>query len=275
MEAAGLIEAHGAFRCRTGAAADVPRRIARTRCAEQVWPWARRASAVLAHLPFVRAVLVTGGMSKNSTTADGDVDFMLLVEPGRVWTLKSMLQAARRVLPAGPRELFCTNYLLAADRLLIDDQNLFTAVELATAVPMAGPELCVELIDANPWVQRHIPGISWSRERAEHAPRLPASAAGAALERAWSGGVGPAAERAALRAWDRYWNHKYRWLDRQLRSQRFKRREHISTNHLHDFQGYVLDAVAERFAEVGLPRGDVGLAPPGTVPERPVVADPL
>jgi len=61
---------------------------------------------VLQRFPFVRGLLVTGGMSKNSTGPDGDVDWLILVEPGRVWTLKSLLQVFRRGLPEPLREGF-------------------------------------------------------------------------------------------------------------------------------------------------------------------------
>ena len=59
-------------------------------------------------------------------------------------------------------------------------------------------------------------------------------------------------EAGALSAWNRYWNRKYDWLDQDTRSQRFKRRPEIATNHLHDFQLYVLREVAERLADVGV-----------------------
>jgi hypothetical protein len=55
-----------------------------------------------------------------------------------------------------------------------------------------------------------------------------------------------------LELWDGYWNKKYAWLRDDLRAQRFKRRSEIATNHLHDFQDYVLREVAARYDRAGL-----------------------
>jgi hypothetical protein len=253
----GLLEGDGAWRHRPGASRNVVRRRSRARHAERVWPWAHRAAAFLRSLPWVRGLLVTGSLSKNSAVPDGDVDFLVLVRPGRVWTLKTMLQGLRRALPHPARELFCTNYLMATDRLEVDDQNLFTAVELATAVPLAGREACVSLLEANGWARAFVPGLDWSIERAAALPPddLPAPGEPAA---------GGRVEAAAMRAFDRYWDRKYDWLDAGVRSQRFKRREGVATNHLHDFQGYVLREVDSRYRAVGLDRPlTLGALPPG------------
>lgn len=252
LAAHGVLETREVWCYRPGRAASVPRRAARARHAERTWPLARLAAALLARVPFVRGVLITGGMSKGSTAPGDDVDFMLLVAPGRVWTLKSLLQGARRAWPEAVRDLFCTNYLLAEDRPLVDDRNLFTAVELATAVPMYGPESCTALLRANDWCLQFVPGMSWAEQRAAAAAPLPAAPLARGLEARVAGASGLRLERASVAAWDRYWNRKYAWLDQATRAQRFKRREEVATNHLHDFQGYVLDEVRRRMVAVGI-----------------------
>lgn len=252
LEAQGRISAQGRYRFAPGKAATIARRQERAAAAERTWPAARSAASVLQRFPFVRGLLVTGGMSKNSTGPDGDVDWLILVEPGRVWTLKSLLQVFRRGLPEPLRERFCTNYLLDTGHLAIDDRNLFTAIELATAVPVAGPEACTALLDANPWASRFVPGLSWSRERATHALPLHPGPAARAAEAAWSGAWTGPLERRAMHGWRRFWALKYGWLDPAVRSQRFKQRSEISTNHLHDFQDYVLREVDNRLRASGV-----------------------
>ncbi|MDP2309257.1 MAG: hypothetical protein Q8P18_24760 [Pseudomonadota bacterium] len=253
LVADGRLERAWGHVCAVGSANQVERRVARTAAAERRWPAARRAGRLLATFPWVRAVLITGGLSKQSADADGDVDFLLLVEPGSVWTAKSALQVFRRSLPEGIRENFCTNYLLATDRLALDERNMFTAMELATAVPVHGAAWCVALLDANrAWAAEHVPGFGWSRERASHAP----THAPMALARLVEGMTRPVAQtldRASFSVWNGYWNRKYAWLPERTRSQRFKRRPEIATNHLHDFQGYVLAEYARRCVASGVP----------------------
>lgn len=255
LVARGALEAEGPYCFVPGRQGGIARRRARATNAELRWPQARWAADQLAALPWIEGVLITGGLSKGSAEPDDDVDFLLLVTPGAVWTLKSFLQLARKALPPGLRNLFCTNYLLDTDHLEIDDKNLFTAVELATAVPMAGPEVCARLIEENAWATKHIPGLDWSWDRATKALPLGRPGTLRLIER--HGAVPPRLERATRNLWSRYWNRKYSWLDDGVRAQRFKRREEIATNHLHDFQAYVLGEVEARFRRAGLATDDI------------------
>jgi hypothetical protein len=252
----GTLGGRGPFVHLPGKHANIERRQRSAQRAEQVWPAARRAAAVLARMPFVRGVLITGGLSKGAADEDSDVDFLLVVEPGRVWITKSLLQVFRRSLPPRIRECFCTNYLIAADRLLLDDRTMYTAVELLTAVPMYG-RACAELVEANAWARSYIPGFDAFAERARNAPELPPRPAAAAIERALvaSGDRAVQLDRGLLAGWSAFWDRKYARLDPATRAQRFKRRPEVATNHLDDFQFRVLEAWTAR-------RRDHGLAPP-------------
>ena len=247
-----LLEETHRFWHRPGAQRWVVRRQTRTRCAEKVWPIARRSAAILSGMPFVEGVLITGGMSKNSTTPDNDIDFLLLVTPNRVWSIKTITQALRRVLPHKYREQFCTNYIMATDAMPLSSRNLFTAIELSTAVPMHGPTACARLLMENQWVKQFVPGFSWSIQRAQAAPKRKSSRPVRALEATWRGPGALNIEQWALKGWNQYWNSKYNWLSQAQRSKRFQRTPSTATNHLHDFQNYVLRETQARFEEVGL-----------------------
>lgn len=247
----GQLERDGRWVFTPGRGDLVPRRQRRARNAERLWPSAKRSAAVLARFPFIRGVLISGGLSKNAVAEGADVDFFLIIEPGHVWTSKSALQAFRRALPERARECFCTNYLIAGDQLLIDEHNMFTAMELATAVPMYGPEACTALVDQNrAWAAEHIWNQDFIRGRAQAAASLPERSGSRSAERLVQ--ALPGVEERALGFWNRYWNRKYGWLDSDSRDQRFKRREDIATNHLNDFQGWVLREWRERCVDAGI-----------------------
>ena len=217
---------------------------------ERRWPAARRSAAWLARLPYVEGVLLTGSMSKGSAGDDGDIDFLLVVAPGRVWTVKAALHAARRGMPTRLRETMCTNYVLADDHLAIPETTMFTAVELATAVPMSGPAACGALLDQNPWAAEFVPGLPWSRSRAALAARKPPSTLTAAIERAVPRGV----ESAARGAMQRFWGWRYGWLPAQDRKKRFKQDDGAATNHLHDHSTWVARELDARCAAHGVTR---------------------
>ena len=252
LESEGYIESSGIYRYVPGCHQNVVRRQERARCAEQLWPRAKRAAAVLGSLPFVRGVLITGSLSKNSAMPGDDVDFLLLVQNGRVWSLKTLTHIARKAMPGPLRELFCTNYLLDVDSLHLDQRNLFTAVELCTAIPMYGPEACTAFLSANDWAERFVPGLPWSVERAGNARHQTRSRSVSAVESAWSGPLAHQAEQRALSLWDRYWRRKYHWLSESQRDRRFQRSATVATNHFHDFQEYVLREAQGRLSRVGL-----------------------
>lgn len=245
---AGVIEVDGVWVFRAGRGGDRARRQERSVEAERQWGRARRAAAVLASTPFVRGVLVTGGLSKLSAEPGGDVDFMLLVEPGRVWTVKAGLHAGRRVLPEPLRESLCTNYLLSTDALALPQRSMFHAVELATAVPMFGAAACSALLRANPWVGARVPGHAFALARAAAAPAASAGRVRAVVESL----VPTAVERVGARAIDRLWERRYAWLSAPERARRFQRGADVATNHLHDYSGWVNQEYARRCASAGL-----------------------
>ena len=112
-------------------------------------------------------------------------------------------------------------------------------------MPMAGREASLQLLQANrDWIRHFVPGFDWAIQRARN--MAPDSPSGIRVpSSSWI-------ERRAMDLWSRYWDRKYHWLDPETREQRFKRRPEIATNHLHDFQGYVLDEVEHRLSPMGV-----------------------
>lgn len=233
--------------CRTGASADVEKRVERSRRAETLWPHAVRMGRLVARFPWVRGVFLTGSLSKRSAAEDADVDFLLLVEDGRVWSTKTVIELVRRASPDRVRESLCANYLRAVGSPALDDRTVFTAMELATAVPLHGPDACGTFLRANEWVRRWVPGFDFALARARVAAPLPGGPT-----RRWEGLVPAGVDAQALAAWDRFWNWRYRALDPATRAQRFKRRVDVSTNHFDDFQARVCAAYEARCVDAGV-----------------------
>jgi hypothetical protein len=60
-------------------------------------------------------------------------------------------------VPVGALGSMCPNYALALDRLEIRPQNLFTAWEIAKAIPVFGFAVVERFVRANAWVARYLP----------------------------------------------------------------------------------------------------------------------
>lgn len=132
-------------------------RPARERHSAQLWPHARRWGAVMAGLPFVRMVAVTGALTvNNAASEDDDIDLLVLTAPGRVWLTRALCIGLVRVARRFGVDL-CPNYVLSAAALEQSPRNLYIAHELAQMVPLSGLALHARMMAANEWVLGFLP----------------------------------------------------------------------------------------------------------------------
>lgn len=134
----------------------VERRRARLISSERLWVRARRFARLLAMLPFVRMVAITGALAMDNSTDNDDIDVMIITAPHRVWTAR--LFAVGLVL-AGKLfgDTLCPNYVLAEDALALDRRDLFTAHEFVQMVPLYGLAVYAAMRRANTWVHEFMP----------------------------------------------------------------------------------------------------------------------
>ncbi len=138
----------------------------RDRVSSALWPVARRYGRIMAHLPFVRMVALTGALAvRNASHRHDDIDFLLVTVPGRVWIARAFAVALVRLARLWGVSL-CPNYVLAETALLQSRQDLFVAHELAQMVPLAGFPIYRAMRAANGWSQAMLPN-AWEPFYAE------------------------------------------------------------------------------------------------------------
>jgi hypothetical protein len=129
----------------------------RDSASESLWPLARRYGLILAHLPFVRMVALTGALSMRNAHGDrDDIDYLLVTASGRVWTARALAVIVVRLVHLWGIGL-CPNYVLAESALAQDRQDLFTAHELAQMVPLAGLPIYTAMRAKNQWATPMLP----------------------------------------------------------------------------------------------------------------------
>lgn len=133
--------------------------------AERLWPEAITYGRLLARLPFVRMVGVTGSLAVNNVGPAEDIDYMIVTADDRLWVCRAFVillvrWAARRAIT------LCPNYFLAESALLLRTQNLYTAHELTQMVPLFGLPVYETMRRLNTWTDRFLPN-------AQGAPALP------------------------------------------------------------------------------------------------------
>jgi hypothetical protein len=139
-----------------GRANIIEERRQRSLASSKLWPLAVRYGHLIAHIPFVKMVALTGALAVHNAKPGDDVDYLIITEPGRLWLSRSMVILLVKVAARRGIEL-CPNYFLSERLLALTEQNLFTAHELVQMVPLAGPETYRQMIDANSWAEIFLP----------------------------------------------------------------------------------------------------------------------
>jgi hypothetical protein len=132
----------------------------RTAVSAVLWRRAIRYGRLLAGLPWVRLVAVTGSLAVAAATHDADIDLLIVTEEGRLWLTRALTigvaKTASRLAPTRDPRL-CPNYLLTGSALALAEHDLYTAHELAQLVPLAGPAAYHALLEQNAWYREFLP----------------------------------------------------------------------------------------------------------------------
>jgi len=97
--------------------------------------YARMMTRFLKLFPFVRAVFITGSLSKNVASKESDIDFMIVTASQRLWICKTVLSLFRKAALFGSHKYFCTNYYVSENNFSHSECNIYSAIEIVTTKP--------------------------------------------------------------------------------------------------------------------------------------------
>jgi hypothetical protein len=117
---------------------------------------AERYGRLIARLPFVRMVAITGSLAMDNADEEDDLDYLIVTAHGRVWLTRTMIMAIGRFASLQGVTL-CPNYLLAETALALRDHDFYTARELLQMQVVAGEAAYAGMLEANGWWRTFLP----------------------------------------------------------------------------------------------------------------------
>lgn len=184
------------------------RRIKGNKLALQEMKHAAKAAAILAKFPYVKGLAISGSLSKNFADEHTDVDFFIITAANRLWIARSFLQLLYKLaFLVGKRRWFCLNYYIDENGLEISEQNIFTAMEIVTLVPMHGAETLKNFMSANSWTNNFFPV---HRPATNHIPGMPNGIFRNCMERFFNGKLGDRFDKWLMKITAGRWQKKMR-----------------------------------------------------------------
>lgn len=157
----------------------------------------RRILAMVAHLPFVRMVALSGSLAHLNAEGSADLDLFVITAPHRVWSVTVAAVLLSKLL--GCRKRVCVNFVVSERALKIEPEDLFSANQIIHLRPVSGHDVFARFVKANGFVRTFYPNFELREDLKTLRPQDPKTS----IERLLSLGPAQLAERIsrALYGW--------------------------------------------------------------------------
>ncbi|BAV05569.1 hypothetical protein SAMN05421788_108291 [Filimonas lacunae] len=119
---------------------------------------AEKIAGLLSAFPYVRGVAISGSLSKGYADEHSDIDFFIITAGNRLWLARTFTHIAKKIsFLLHKQHLFCMNYYIDEYYPEIVEQNIFTATEVVTLMPVKGMAAFIVFNQANGWARRFLP----------------------------------------------------------------------------------------------------------------------
>jgi hypothetical protein len=218
--------------------------------AKRLWTIAVFMGNILRRIPFVRGVALSGELSKGVASAKGDIDFVVITAPGRLWISRTLAILFKKVFLLNRKKYFCVNHFVAEDRMAHEERNIYAALEIATLKPVSNFELFRRYRASNLWITDFLP----------NAPEVPSSPSyekdvlyfQKALEILFPPRMSGHLDRFLMNMWRKIWKRRYPHLSEKERNALYQCEPSISTAYGDDFLRKVLESYNGRLKSHGL-----------------------
>ena len=207
---------------------------------------AKKYSKLISKFPFVKAVALSGSLSKNYMDKDSDIDYFIITSPGRMWVARTLLVLFKKIFLLNSRKNFCVNYFLSEDALQVPDKNIFTATEVSFLIPTYNYSLYKNFRKANAWSSEFLPHFPLRQK--EFLVHDQKNNLKAFLEKVLSGSAGEKLDDYFFRLTLKFWKRKFKHFDDSTFDFRLRSRKNVSKHHPLGFQEKVLSSYSQNIA---------------------------
>lgn len=207
---------------------------------------ARKVSRFIAKFPFVRAVMLSGSLSKDYMEDDSDIDYFIVTEPERLWIARTFLILYKKLFLLNSHRDFCVNYFIDTSHLEIEDKNLFTATEVVTLIPTCNASIYEAFRAENQWADEAYPNIGL--RDVEPCSALPSSWWGRSAEWMLKGRFGERLDNWCLRQTLGRWRSKFPEFTEERFEVALRSKKYVSKHHPSHFQDKVIKGFQSRIA---------------------------
>lgn len=119
---------------------------------------AYKIGSFLYQFPYVRGIGISGSLSKNFADHNTDIDFFIITKSNRLWLARTCMHLFKKLtFLTGHQHWYCMNYYIDEEALRIEEQNVFTATELVTLLPVCGNGTMDRFFEMNNWTTIYFP----------------------------------------------------------------------------------------------------------------------
>jgi hypothetical protein len=214
---------------------------------------AKKYTRIIAMFPFVRAVFISGSLSKGYVDKNSDIDYFIVTAPNRLWLSRTLLILFKKIFLLNSRKNFCLNYFVSSDSLEIPDRNIFTATELVSVIPTFNYTEYKKFFSCNKWCQKFLP--NFERRSSEHCIKPPTPFLKMFFEKLLSGKPGNFLDSLSFKITVGFWKKKFAHLDPSDFHHRFRSSKKVSKHHPLGYQFKILSAFQEKVKSFELNSG--------------------
>lgn len=162
------VEHRDGFYFPAGRADLVPTRSRREALSRGLLQRDRRILSLVAGLPFVRMVALSGSLAHLNAEGSADLDLFVITAPHRVWGVTVATLLVAKLL--GWRKHVCMNYVVSEEAMAIEPRDLFSANQIIHLRPITGRRVFERFVNANPFVRDFYPNFQLADTGPEPSP---------------------------------------------------------------------------------------------------------